>query len=217
MSEPRYDVGGAIAHLTPGRPLIIVDADEVLLRFVHGLDRFLRERALYLDLTSYRLHGNVKRLEDNTAVLDVEVTALLDEFRRELDSLENVEGAQETLAELSSRADVIVLSNVSPNQAIARRRNLDRLGFPYPIVSNSGAKGAAVRDLSARAGRPVFFVDDIPQHLASVSETAPFVKLIHLVGDERLKPILPPSSHAHLRARDWADAGQFIRRHLDEA
>jgi hypothetical protein len=217
MSEPRYDVGGATALLTPGRPLIIVDADEVLLRFVHGLDCFLRERALYLDLTTYRLHGNVKRQADDIAVLDVEVTALLDEYRRDLDTLENVEGAQETLAELSPRADVVVLSNISPRQAMARRRNLDRLGFPYPLVSNSGPKGAAVRDLSARAGRPVFFVDDIPQHLASVSETAPFVRLIHLVGDDRLKPILPPSEHAHLRAKDWNDAAQFMRRHLDEA
>ncbi len=217
MSDERYDVGGAVARLTPGRPLIIVDADEVLLRFVDGLDRFLRERALYLDLTTYRLHGNVKRIDDDTAVLDVEVTALLDEYRRDLDTLENVEGAQETLSELSARADVVVLSNVSPRQAIARRRNLDRLGFPYPIVSNSGTKGAAVRDLSARAGRPVFFVDDIPQHLTSVAETAPFVRLIHLVGDERLKPILPPSEHAHLRAKDWNDAAAFMRRHLDTA
>jgi hypothetical protein len=217
MSEARYDVGAATVLLTPGRPLIIVDADEVLLRFVDGLDRFLRERALYLDLTTYRLHGNVKRLADDVAVLDVEVTALLDEYRTDLDSLENVEGAQETLADISSRADVVVLSNISPEQAIARRRNLDRLGFPYPLVSNSGPKGAAVKDLSARAGRPVFFVDDIPQHLASVAEAAPFVHLIHLVGDERLKPILPPSAHAHLRAADWKDAEQFMRRHLDEA
>jgi hypothetical protein len=217
MSEARYDVGAAIKQLTPGRPLIIVDADEVLLRFVDGLDKFLRERALYLDLSSYRLHGNVKRLADDIAVLDVEVTALLDEYRRDLDTLEQVEDAQETLAELTSRADVVVLSNVSPTQAIPRRRNLDRLGFPYPLISNSGPKGAAVKDLSARAGRPVFFVDDIPQHLASVAETAPFVRLIHLVGDDRLKPILPPSSHAHLRARDWNDAAAFMRRHLDEA
>src|SRR6185369_14842060 len=97
------DLGSAIARLTPGRPILIVDADEVVLRFVDGFDKFLRANALFLDLTSYRLHGNVKRLDDQTAILDVEVTALLDEFRRELDSLDPVEGARECLHDLSRR------------------------------------------------------------------------------------------------------------------
>jgi hypothetical protein len=57
--------------------------------------------------------------------------------------------------------------------------------------------------LPARAGRPVFFVDDVPNHHASVAELAPDVFRIHLVGDERLKPLLPrlaarPSSRRQL-------------------
>src|ERR1700754_5142836 len=86
--------------LSADRPLLILDADEVLLKFVDGFDRFLRARELFIDLTSYRLHGNVKRLDDRSPVLDVEVTALLDEFRADLDSLEAVEGAVETLIAL---------------------------------------------------------------------------------------------------------------------
>src|SRR5207302_5003305 len=116
---------------------------------------------LYLDLTSYRLHGNVKRVSDSTTVLDVEVTALLEEFRRDLDSLEAVEGAADGLARVSARADIVVLSNVTTSQAVARNRNLAHCGLDFPIVCNSGPKGPAVRDLSCRAGRPVFFIDDI--------------------------------------------------------
>src|SRR5215472_13653722 len=152
MIEGKFDVGAALRRLTPGRPLILVDADEVLLRFVEGFDRFLNARALYLDLGTYRLHGNVKRLDDNVAVLDVEVTALLEEFRRDLDALEPVDGAREALSELSARADIVVLSNISSAQALARRRNLDALGLSFPLVCNSGPKGAAAKQLSARAG-----------------------------------------------------------------
>lgn len=198
------------------RPLLIVDADEVLLRFAQGLDRYLHENGLYLDLTSYRLHGNIKRRDDDTAILDIEVTALLDDFRGALDSLEAVEHAQDVLARLGEDMDIIVLSNVTPEQAPARLRNFVTLGFPFPLVTNSGPKGAAVKALAQRTKGPAFFVDDIPQHHASVAEAAPHVFRIHLIGDERLKPLLPVSPHAHLRADSWLDAETFIRLQLDK-
>jgi len=215
MISDAYDIGTAIRLLTVGRPLVIVDADEVLLRFVDGFDRFLGERGLYLDLGTYRLHGNVKRRDDNTAVLDVEVTALLEEFRRDLDALEAVEGACEALTRLAAHADVVVLSNISPLQARARRRNLDKLGLAFPLVCNSGPKGSAAQALCSKAGRPIFFIDDIPQHLVSVQEAIPDALLIHLVGDARLKPILPHCPQAHLRADSWADAAQFMHGQLE--
>ena len=212
-----FGIGAALARLTAGRPLAIVDADEVLLRFVEGFDRHLRERALFLDLTSYRLHGNVKRTDDKTPLLDVEVTARLEEFRRELDSLEIVEGARDALSSIADRADIVVLTNIAPAQGAARARNLAALGLDYPLVANSGAKGPAVKALSGRAGAPSFFVDDIPQHLESAAQSAPGIFRIHLIGDARLKPLLPLSAHAHLRAEDWSAAAKFMHARLDEA
>jgi hypothetical protein len=212
-----FGIGSALTRLTPGRPLLIVDADEVVLRFVEGLDQFLRARGLYLDLTTYRLHGNVKRLDDNTPVLDVEVTALLDEFRAELDSLDPVAGAAEALNALKPRLDIVMLTNIVPEQAGARLRNLARHGLDLPIVSNSGMKGPAVKALAAQAGRPAFFVDDIPQHLASAAESVPDVYRIHLVGDDRLKPLMMAAEKAHLRAEGWREAQAFIENKLSEA
>jgi hypothetical protein len=202
--------------LVADRPLLIVDADEVILRFADGFDRFLSERDLFLDLTSYRLHGNVKRKSDRVAVLDVEVTALLDEFRGDLDGLDEVEGATDVLRGLMPLMNVVVLSNVNEGQAPARLRNFAKHRLDVPLMVNSGPKGPAVKALAARAVAPVFFIDDIPQHLASVAETAPDVFRIHLIGDERLKALLPPSPHAHLRANDWREADAFIRAKLAE-
>jgi hypothetical protein len=172
---------------------------------------------LFLDLTSYRLHGNVKRRDDLTTVLEVEVTALLEEFRRDLDWLEPVEGARECLQELTRRLDIVVLTNIAPTQAAARLRNLESFGLGLPVVANNGLKGESVRALASRAGRPSFFVDDIPQHLASAAEFAPDVTRIHLVGDDRLKPLLPATEHADYRAASWNDARQFIAAKLSEA
>jgi FMN phosphatase YigB (HAD superfamily) len=203
-----------LAQIIPGRPLIVVDADEVLLRFVDGFDRYLRARGLFLDLVSYRLHGNVRRLDDRTAVLDVEVTALLDEFRAELDWLDPVEGAGEVLESLKSRAGVVVLTNITPAQAAARARNLARLGLAFPLVANSGPKGPALKQLANRAAAATFFIDDIPQHHLSCAEHAPDIVRIHLIGDERLKPLLPPSADAHHYAQDWRAVGAFIEGRL---
>jgi hypothetical protein len=210
----RYYTDALAVPLSAERPLLILDADEVLLKFVDGFDRFLRARELFIDLTSYRLHGNVKRLDDLSPLIDVEVTALLDEFRADLDSLTMVEGARETLNALLPLMQIVVLSNVVPTQAEARLRNFADHGFDFPLVTNSGSKGAAVKALAGKAGTPAFFVDDIPQHLASAAKHAPEVFRIHMIGDERLKPLLPPAEDAHLRAETWAAAEAFIRSKL---
>jgi hypothetical protein len=202
--------------LIADQPLLIVDADEVILRFAAGFDKFLGERDLFLDLTTYRLHGNVKRKSDSVAVLDIEVTALLDEFRGDLDWLEEVEGATDALRGLMPLMNVVVLSNVNEMQAPARLRNFAALKLPVPLMVNSGLKGPPVKALAVRAAGPTFFVDDIPHHHASVAETAPDVLRIHLIGDERLKPLLPPTPHAHLRADNWREADSFIRMKLAE-
>jgi len=216
VSAHAFYTDAATVPLSRERPLLIVDADEVLLRFADGFDRFLRLRGLYLDFASYRLHGNVKRIDNQIAALDIEVTALLEEFRADLDTLEAAEDAVAVMQALRPLLDVVVLSNVVPAQAPARRRNFDTLGLDFPLLVNSGSKGAAVKVLAQRAGTPVFFIDDIGQHHASVAELAPDVRRIHFVADERLKRFMPTSPHAHHRAHTWRDAETLIRAHLKD-
>lgn len=194
-----------------GRPLLILDADEVLFLFADGFTKFLEPLGLYLDFSSYRLHGNVRRRQGDSVVKHARVTRLLDEFRADLDSLEPVEGAQAALRRLGTALDIVVLSNVSAAQAQPRLRNLAGAGFDFPLIANSGPKGPAVKILSERGGAPAFFVDDIPPHLVSAAEDAPEVFRIHFVGDTRLKPLLPPCAEAHLNAQSWADIERFVR------
>jgi hypothetical protein len=206
----------ATVPVSPARPLLIVDADEVLLCFADGFDRFLRARGLYLDFVSYRLHGNVKNAGTETPVLDVEVTALLEDFRLDLQTLAAAEDAVAVIQALEPLLQTVVLSNVTQAQGPARRRNLDALGFDFPLLLNAGPNGAAVKRLSQRAGQPVFFMDDIGQHHASVAELAPDVWRIHYVADTRLRPFMPTSAHAHVRAQTWREADAFIRERLKD-
>jgi len=200
-----------------GRPLLILDADEVLFLFADGFTKFLEARGLYLDFSSYRLHGNVRRRADDSVVDDAEVTRLLDGFRADLDSLEPVEDAQPVLQRLGPDMDIVVLSNIPAAQAGPRLRNLAAAGFAFPLIANSGPKGPAIKTLAQRGGAPAFFVDDIPPHLLSAAELAPDVFRIHFIGDTRLKPLLPPFAQAHLWAEGWTDIEAFVRSHLGKA
>jgi len=211
---PAYYDDASSVPLSPTRPLLIIDADEVLLRFVDGFDKFLQGRGCYFDFASYHLHGNVRRQSDKTVVPESDANFFLDAFRDCFDSLDAVEGALDAIVALSADIDVVVLSNMTHSQAPARLRNLEALGLTIPLVINNGPKGPAVRALAARSGRPVFFIDDIPRHLASVGVEAPDVVRVHLIGDERLRPFVPLSPHAHLRAETWDDAVRFIRARL---
>ena len=61
MTANTFHIDAATVPLAAGRPLLLVDADEVLLAFARGFDEFLAGHDCYLDLVSYRLHGNVRR------------------------------------------------------------------------------------------------------------------------------------------------------------
>lgn len=211
---PAFHIDASSVPLAGTRPLLIVDADEVLLLFADGFAQFLAEKELYFDFASYELHGNVRRRSDNTALSETEVNQVLDEFRDAFDSLAPVPGAVEAMNALSLLLDIVVLSNMTPSQAPPRLRNFSAIGFNLPLMINTGLKGPAVKALAQRAGRPVFFVDDLPHHLASVTEEAPDVVRIHLIGDERLKPLRPPAPHADLIADSWDQAAAFIRTRL---
>ena len=215
------DLTSALKSVIPGRPLVVTDADGVLLQFTGCFERWLRARGLYLDLKTYHYEGAIRRADDRSVLLDVECMALIDEYRADLDDLDAVEGACEALAELAEVASVVVLSNVNHSQAQARLRNFERLGLPYPLIANDcgsgylADKGAAMRALALHARAPAFFIDDIPSNLADVAKAAPNVQLIHVVENEYLRQMLGNGFHAHCYAKDWPEVTAFVQEQLN--
>ena len=49
------------ATLLKNKPLLITDADEVLLNFVKCFEIYLEKKGFWYDLTSYALFGNIKQ------------------------------------------------------------------------------------------------------------------------------------------------------------
>jgi hypothetical protein len=205
-------------RIDPSQPLIICDADEVLVEFIKGLERFLARQDLELDLVSFRIHGNVRHRTTGQTVANAEVTRLIDEFfAADTAHLDPVPGAAAALAALGSQAQVIILSNLPATAREARAQNLARHGMAYPVIAGSGPKGDVIRPMISHMRAPVVFIDDLPPHHASVAAVAPHVWRLHFVADTRLARLIGPSPHAHARLDTWPEAADWIRQAMTTA
>lgn len=201
------------SSLNPGRPLLIVDADEVLLRFVEHLETFFLTQGFELRLTSFRLAGNIYEQKSDIAASEQKVTELIGSFFDScVDTVPAVKGAASALENLSGQYEIVVLSNV-PHQFRARREAaLWDMGFKYPVLSNVGEKGPAVRALTKITSHHTAFVDDLPPQLASVANHAPTTHLVHFVADPRLAAMITKAPDAHVRIDDWSQ----LQAHLEQ-
>ena len=198
-------------RIDPTRPLIISDADEVLLQFMVGLERFLDRHACYMDITSFRIHGNVKHRASGDTVADETVTGLLKTFfESETGKLEAVPGATAALTGLSKHAQIIILSNLPETSRLARIENLLGHGIDYPVIAGKGPKGEVVKRLIENFTQPVVFIDDLPPHIASVATETPHVHRLHFIADTRLASLLPKAEDAHARIDTWPEAAAWI-------
>lgn len=194
----------AALPLRTGRPLLIVDADEVLFYFMRGLETFLASRELYFDWASYALHGNIRQRKDDSPVDAETLHPLLQRFFAEATELmEPVDGAAEALAKLSGSTQIVILSNVPMASRAARARALARHGMDFPLIANTGPKGPAVATMLQRVAAPAVFIDDIPHNHSSVAECAPAVHRLHFVADPRLAALLGPAPDCHHRLENW--------------
>jgi len=195
-----------------GRPLVICDVDEVVLHFTSDFEAFLGERGLQLVPDSFALNGNVRERRSGKPIANRHLGQLLDLFFHERTlNMKPIAGAVPALLEFGRQADIVLLTNLPHTAGNLRRRNLESLGLPYPVITNSGAKGPAVLELAGLSGHgTTIFIDDSPQFIASAREHAPQVHLIHFLQDERFSRHLEPLDYVSLRSATWEET----RRHV---
>lgn len=207
----------AALQLDPDRPLIICDADGVLVEFARPLERFLHSRDLLLDFRSFALGGNIRRRACGTPLAPREIAPLIVEFlEAEIDRPDLLEGVGQAIEALRRRAGIVVLTNVPHHLRERREAAFIRLGLDLPVFSNQGGKGPFVGLISARHRGPVLFIDDLPTQHSSVAEFAPDVYRIHLVAEPKLAPLVGAADHSHHRSDRWPDCVVHIATHLEQ-
>ncbi|WP_192258737.1 hypothetical protein [Mesorhizobium caraganae] len=193
------------------RPLLILDVDDVVLEFIRPFPHFLKSRGFGLTLASFRLTGNIAETASGRLIEQPEVTALLgDFFDAQADWQSVTDGAEQALASLGDRAEIVLLTAMPHRHRAARRAHLDALGLPYPLLTTEMAKGPAVAKLRGSKGRPVAFVDDQPANLISARNSVADAHLFHLMADNSLRAYLPPVPDDIVPVEDWRDAAPKI-------
>ncbi len=197
-------------NLVPDRPLLIVDADEVLVHFARPFTRYLEALEWELHLTEYRLEYAIKRADGFVANPDMTFELVHGFIDAETRLQPAIDGATGTLADLAKQAQIVVLSNVPQRRYLDRQANLEGHGMPYPLVANSGPKGPALMALTARMQAPVAFVDDSPAQIESAAEHADHIHRVHFTGCDIIRSVLPDVKCANATPEDWSGVASHI-------
>ena len=188
------------------QPILLLDADEVLLRFVERLEQFLLTVGFELRLESFQLAGNIYNVETGEKAPGRDVGGLIAQF---FDACAHdvpaVDHAADSLKELESHFQIAVLSNVPDHCRERRAESLKEMGIPYPVLANSGEKGPAVKEIADWSNAEVLFVDDLPPQLSSVAQHSPETYRVHFIADPRLAAMLGKAPDAHVRIDCWRE------------
>ena len=201
--------------ITPGRPLIAVDADEVMVVFVAHLDRYMRTQGYEMRLTQYQLEGSMFPIGSSDPLpFDACIEMINRFFQAETLNQQAVPDGPDVLARLAKDCQIVILTNVPRKATEARRQNLTKLGFPYPLVVNSGGKGRAMAWLAAHAAAPTAFIDDSVKQIESVAKHASDVVRLHFAWADFISNLFPECADATEQVRSWPAAETALRKHL---
>lgn len=216
MSEERAQALAESIDIHPEKPLLLVDADEVLFHFMAAFQDFIQSRGHAFQFKSYALNGNVLDTPDGAASSKETVGALIQSFFGERTSTmpADPEAAPAIARMQADGIQAVVLSNVPSKAADDRRLALETSGFQMALAPWSGPKGTAVAALAAKTSGPVAFVDDIAHHHVSVAELAPEVFRLHYVTHPTLRSLLGKVEAANAQADNWPALEALIRGRL---
>lgn len=174
--------------------------------FMRGFEGFIATRGYEMRITRFALFQSIFEPGQEQHLDVAKGRVLFDEyFAGEVEHMELTPGGGAALNAFAKEATVVILTNAPPQGREPRSRWLINNQLHFPLIINSGPKGACVAALAARTRKPVVFIDDLMSNLDSVAEAAPAVHRFQLVADERLRPHAYSAPDRHPRYDDWAD------------
>ena len=193
-------------NLDPSLPLMIFDADEVLVHFAEPFSTYLKKHNHRLHLTGYRLDNAIKKVEtDEVADQDTAKDLVWGFINEETKNQPAAKGAPEGLKKLQEHAQIIILSNVPHSVHDDRVLNLKSIGMDYPLISNEGMKGPAVKEILKDHKAESFFIDDNPYQVESVYNDNQDTVCVHFSVCDLVKPYMPKAVGASIEPTSWDD------------
>jgi hypothetical protein len=190
--------------ISPTKPLLISDVDEVIVHFIREFEEFIGKSGLRIKPGNPAEPYHVFDAKTGQTISTATTFELVNEFFiKHTRTMKPISGAIEGLNSLSSQASVVMLTNLPHYAGNDRRANLSMLGLDFPVITNSGPKGPALREIASRTKAPVVFIDDSQHFIQSAFDHAPNVHLIHFLHDERFSKFVPELDFVSLRSDSW--------------
>ena len=193
-------------NIDPILPIMIFDADEVLVHFAEPFSNYLKKHDHRLHLTGYRLDNAIKKAETGDVADPDTAKGLVWGFiNEETKNQPAAKGAPEALKILQEYAQIIILSNVPYSVHNDRVLNLKNIGMDYPLISNEGMKGPAVKEILKDHKAQSFFIDDNPYQVESVYNDNQDTVCVHFSVCDLVKPYMPKAVGASIEPTSWDD------------
>ena len=192
-------------------PLLICDADEVIFEFMESFDNYLQLNDMYFSYKSFKLNGNIFNKKNNIAINNIYIPSIISKFFEEYAlKMPLIKGAKNALKKLSKVMNIIILSNI-PKTCVANRiQCLKNNDMHYQFVSNHGPKNIKCLEIEKLTKKKVFFVDDLPNQISSVSSICKNITTIHFLQNKKLLKILPEVKDCDYKPNNWEEILKII-------
>ena len=192
-------------------PLLICDADEVIFEFMENFDNYLQLNDMYFSYESFKLNGNIFKKKNNIAINNIYIPSIISKFFEEYAlKMPLIKGAKSALKKLSKVMNIIILSNIPKTYAANRIQCLNNNDMHYQLISNDGPKNIKCLELEKLTNKKVFFVDDLPNQISSVSSNCKNITTIHFLQNKKLLKIVPEVKDCDYKANNWEEILKII-------
>ena len=172
-----------------------------------------------MDLNEPRITGNIKEIKTGKRIENLNMNKIMpDFFKTETENLKMINDSKNVLKKLSKLLQIIVLTNLPHKDKNKRVKALLKNDMNFPVITNSGLKGEAVKKILEKTKIKVksFFIDDMPLNIDSVSKESPNTLCIHFIQDKRIKKLMPTPKSATISLHNWLDIEKFILENLND-
>ncbi len=164
-----------------------------------------------------KITGNIKELSTGLAAKDTDMNKIMPNFfSSETEKLQLVINAKKVLKRLSKFMQIVILTNLPHKDKYKREKALKNNNIAFPVITNSGLKGPAVKKILENKNQKSFFIDDMPMNIESVSKDSPKTICIHFIQDKRINKLMPTPKSAKIKSTNWFDVENFILDNLKD-
>ncbi|RCL83483.1 MAG: hypothetical protein DBW65_01885 [Alphaproteobacteria bacterium] len=196
-------------------PLLICDADEVIFNFMDSFDEFLNVNNMYFSYETFKLNGNILQKKNNIPISSNEVPKIITNFFEHYTmKMPFIKNAKEVLKELSYRINIIILSNIPKASSLNRINYLKQNDMHYTFICNEGPKNIKCMELEKLTNKNIFFIDDLPSQIASVSNSCKNIITIHFLQNKKLIKIIPEVKDCNYKVNNWNDVKKIILKNI---